>query len=67
MTRRPRKPVEQRLVTRAEAAEALGVSLSAFERYVQPRVRVVMVGRRVMVPQAELDRWIEENGRKPLA
>jgi len=48
------------LVTREEAAEMLAMSLRHFERFVQPHVRIVRVGRRRLVPVIELQRWAEE-------
>ena len=51
-------------LTRIEAAESLGISLSAFEDYVQPNIRLVRCGRRVLVPEAELERWLKDNARR---
>jgi excisionase family DNA binding protein len=48
-------------LTRAEAAEALGMSVDSFERYVQGQVRLVRLGRLVLVPVSELERWLEAN------
>jgi excisionase family DNA binding protein len=48
-------------LTRAEAAESLGMSVDSFERYVQGQVRLVRLGRLVLVPVAELERWLEAN------
>jgi hypothetical protein len=45
------------LVSTDRAAEALGMSLESFERYVQPVLRVVGSGADVLVPTAELRRW----------
>lgn len=59
-------PIDRRLVTRAEAAESLAVSLDTFERYVQPQLRVVRRGRLVLVPVLELDRWIDANAERTL-
>lgn len=47
------------LLTKAAAAESLSMSIDSFERYVLPAVRVVRRGRLVLVPVAELERWIE--------
>jgi len=52
---------EKKLYSRREAADALGMSMDSFERYVQPFVPVVMVGRLVRVAPAVLDAWISEN------
>jgi excisionase family DNA binding protein len=42
-----------------EAAEALGVSRDSFERHVLAELRLVRIGRRLLVPTGELERWIE--------
>jgi hypothetical protein len=55
------------LLTRREAAESLGMSLSHFERRVQPYVRIVATGQLRLVPPSELDRWVREQSRAPLA
>ena len=44
------------VISREEAAQVLGVSLDSFERHVQPNLRTVKVGRRVLVPVAALER-----------
>jgi excisionase family DNA binding protein len=49
-----------------EAAAALGVSRDTLERHVLADLRVVRVGRRVVVPVAELERWTERNASRPL-
>ena len=55
-------------VNRADAAEALGMSLDSFERHVQPEIRLVRRGRMRLVPVAELERWLADNAdAKPMA
>ena len=54
-------------LTRAEAAETLGMSLDSFERYVQAEVRLVRRGRIRLVPVGELERWLAENAERPMA
>jgi hypothetical protein len=54
------------LLTRKEAAESLGMSLSTWERRVQPDVRVVVVGQLVLVAPKELERWARERSRSPI-
>jgi excisionase family DNA binding protein len=51
----------------AEAAEALGVSRDYFDQHIKPELRVVRRGRLVLVPVAELERWIEQNAAKVLS
>lgn len=53
-------------LTKAEAAQALGVSVRAFERHVLPEVRTVRQGRRRVIPVAELEQWIESATLPPL-
>lgn len=48
-------------LTRAEAARALGMSLTSFEKYVQPEVRLIRRGALRLVPLAELERWAASN------
>jgi hypothetical protein len=64
--RRRRRPASaQRLaLTRAEAAEALGISIDSFERYVQPEVRLVRRNSLRLVPVRELERWVDENAAR---
>jgi excisionase family DNA binding protein len=42
-----------------EAAQALGLARSTFYVSVLPDLRVVRVGRRVLIPRRELERWLE--------
>jgi excisionase family DNA binding protein len=51
------------LVSRREAARALSVSLRHFEEKIQPRIKTVRSGRRVLVPMAEVERWVWERAR----
>ncbi len=49
-------------ITRAEACDALGISLDHFERHIQSDVRLIRTGRRLLVPIKELNRWIKDTG-----
>jgi excisionase family DNA binding protein len=60
------KAVPRIALTRAEAAEALGMSLDSFERHTQPELRLVRRGRLRLVPVRELERWLERNAERPL-
>ena len=42
----------------AEAAASLGVSRDFFDEHVLPELRIVRRGRLVLVPVAELQRWL---------
>ena len=49
-------------LTKAEAAEALGVSVDFLEQHVMPELRVVRRGRRRLIALAELERWLQRSG-----
>jgi hypothetical protein len=51
--------VPRMLLTRNEAAAALGMSLSHFQRHVQPYVRCVYSGQLRLFRQRDLERWAE--------
>jgi hypothetical protein len=48
-------------LTKAEAAESLGMSVDSLDRYVLPHVKVIRQGRLVLVAVRELERWVEQN------
>jgi excisionase family DNA binding protein len=48
-------------LTRREAAASLGVGLTFFEEQVQPELRLVRRGSKVLVPLAEVERWCSDN------
>lgn len=49
-------------MSREEAAQQLGVSVDSFERHVQPHLRTVRVGRRVLVPLTSLRAFLGDEG-----
>jgi hypothetical protein len=53
-------------LTREEAAESLGLSLSSFERHVQPYVPVIRRGKLRLFRIADLERWCETNAETTL-
>jgi hypothetical protein len=55
------QPVPRYTLTRREAAASLGISLNHFERRVQPELKVVISGQLVLIPVAELKRWVQRN------
>jgi hypothetical protein len=61
-----RKGMGRLLLTRKEAAASMGMSLRTFERWVQPDVRLVVIGQLKLVAPNELDRWIGEHERAPI-
>lgn len=59
-------PVPRLALTVEEACLSLGVSWDFWHEHIAPEIRLVRRGRRKMVPVAELDRWLEENGERLL-
>jgi hypothetical protein len=53
------------LLTRKEAAEALGMSLSHFQRHVQPHLRCVYSGQLRLYRPGDLERWSEAEACEP--
>jgi hypothetical protein len=45
-------------LTKVEAATAIGVSVDYFESHVQRDLAVIREGRKVLIPVAELERWV---------
>jgi hypothetical protein len=46
-------------ISREEAAHRLGLSLNSFERHVQPSLRTVKVGRRILIPVSALEVFLD--------
>ena len=53
-------------LTKAEAATAIGVSVDFLEAHVLADLAVVRRGRKVLVPVAELERWVAERANRTL-
>jgi hypothetical protein len=51
-------------VNKTNAAKALGVSLSHFERHIQPELNVVLSGQLRLYPVSELERWVAEHATR---
>jgi excisionase family DNA binding protein len=49
-----------------DAADLLSISRDSFERHVMSELRLVRVGRRLLVPVRELDQWLEQHSAIPL-
>jgi hypothetical protein len=62
-----RRPNSKRYaLTREEAADSIGMSVDTFELRVQPSIKMIQCGPRLLlVPPAELERWVAENARHP--
>jgi Helix-turn-helix domain len=52
--------------TKPEAAQLLSMSVDSLERYVLGDLRVIRKGRMVLIPHAELERWIAANAARTL-
>jgi len=55
------RTVPRLALTKPEAAAALGCSIDTLERHVLPELRVVRRGRLVLIPVAEIERWLERS------
>jgi hypothetical protein len=53
-------PIPRLALSRGEAAQAIGMSLDSFERWVQPSLRMCRLGRMRVIPISELERWLDE-------
>lgn len=51
------------LVSREDAAALLAVSVSHFNRFIAPHLRVVRLGQRKLYPLAELQHWATANAQ----
>ena len=60
------RAVPRLALTKAEAAEALGVSVDFLEDHVMCELRIVRRGRRRLIPLAELTRWLEASADRAL-
>jgi hypothetical protein len=49
-----------------EAADSLGISRNEFTKEVLPRLRVVKVGKRKLIPVRELEKWADTHAARPL-
>lgn len=53
------------LLTKAESAAALGMSLRHFERHVQPDLPFVTSGGKLLFPVAALQQWVDDEQNPP--
>lgn len=54
-------------LTKAEVAEALGVSVDFVEDHVWLELRLIRRGRKVFCPLRELEAWLERNAERTTA
>jgi hypothetical protein len=62
----PQAQLPRLAFTRSEAAAAIGISVDSFERYVQPDLKIVRMGRMRLVQVRELERWLENHAARVL-
>lgn len=65
-TRTGAAQVPRLAVTPDEAAASLSMSRDTFDRHVRDELRFVRVGRKVLIPVKELDRWLDQNSTRTL-
>lgn len=65
-SRRFRRNAPRLALTKAEAADALGMSINSFERHVQPELRLVRRGKLRVIPISEIERWLDSNAAMTL-
>lgn len=65
VTERARRSVPRLLLSRAEAAEALGMSVRNFDRHVRDHVPVAYIGDLRFYPLSGLQAWIDEHAVPP--
>lgn len=59
-------PLPRLALSPVEAAESIGVSRDSFDRYVLPELRIVRVGRRVVIPMVEIEKYFARNASRLL-
>jgi excisionase family DNA binding protein len=62
----PTRRIPRLALSKAEAAQALGVSVDFLEDHVVRELRIVRRGRRLLIPLDELNRWLEANSQRTL-
>lgn len=58
-------PIPRLALTPPEAAAAIGVGEDFFTEHVRPELQLIRRGRKVLVPVAELERWMGANAERP--
>ena len=64
--RAPAEATPRLALSKAEAAEVLGVSVDFLQQHVMPELRVVRLGRRRLIAVAELERWLAASASRAL-
>ena len=60
------REVPRLALSKAEAAESLGVSVDFLEQHVMHELRIVRRGRRRLIPVVELQKWLERSAARTL-
>lgn len=66
MAKKLSAPIPRIALTPPEAAASIGVGEDHFTEHVRPELRLVRRGRKVLVPVAELERWVDANAEHTL-
>jgi excisionase family DNA binding protein len=59
-----RPPPPRVALTVEEACASLGVSWDTWRERIEPDIKLVRLGRRKLVPVAELERWSNDNAAR---
>jgi excisionase family DNA binding protein len=62
----PTRRIPRLALSKAEAAQSLGVSVDFLEDHVIRELRIVRRGRRLLIPLDELNRWLDANSQRTL-
>lgn len=65
-SRARRAPPPRIALTVNEACESLGVGWDLFHESIEPELRIVRIGRRKLIPLAELQAWLDRHAEKIL-
>jgi excisionase family DNA binding protein len=57
----PARDIPRLALSPDEAAHALGVSRDYLDEHVMGELRIVRLGRRKLIPIAELERWLDRS------
>ena len=57
-------PVPRLALTPTEAAQAIGRSRDFFDDHVMPTLRVVRLGRTILIPVASLNAWLDDHAAR---
>ncbi len=64
MSKKLSAPIPRLALTPSEAAAAIGVGEDFFTEHVRPELQLIRRGRKVLVPVAELERWMGANAEE---